>query len=200
MQVGFRQAKSTPTIAQDQRLAWLKELLSGESESLPYRAAGVLLLLYAQPLTRIASLQVDDVDRSGDETRIGLGKEPVSVPEPFAAQLNYHIDNRPNMRATAGNGYTPWLFPSISPGQHLDPQSIMFRLRKLGVNLRGSRSKALQELVSELPAPLVAEMLGYSDKVTQRHAELAGTSWARYAPSRSAEKLPKADPEELYLW
>ncbi|CPX73677.1 Uncharacterised protein [Mycobacteroides abscessus] len=35
-------------------------------------------------------LLVGDVDRSGDETRIGLGKEPVSVPEPFAAQLNYH--------------------------------------------------------------------------------------------------------------
>jgi hypothetical protein len=51
VQIGFRQAKATPTITQDQRLAWLKELLAGDSESLPYRVAGVLLLLYAQPLT-----------------------------------------------------------------------------------------------------------------------------------------------------
>ena len=44
----------------------------------------------------------------------------------------------------------------------------MHRLRRLGVNLLGSRNTALQELVSEIPAPLVAEMLGYSDKVTQK--------------------------------
>lgn len=61
MQIGFRQAKTTPAITQDQRLAWLKELLTGDSESLPYRVAGVLLLLYAQPLTKIAALQITAV-------------------------------------------------------------------------------------------------------------------------------------------
>ena len=61
----------------------------------------------------------------------------------------------------------------------------MHRLRDLGVGLPGSRNTALQELVSEVPAPLVAEMLGYSYQVTQRHAELAGTNWAKYAPSRN---------------
>ncbi|SIN22531.1 site-specific recombinase XerD [Mycobacteroides abscessus subsp. abscessus] len=61
VQIGFRQAKTTPAITQDQRLAWLKELLTGDSESLPYRVAGVLLLLYAQPLTKIAALQITAV-------------------------------------------------------------------------------------------------------------------------------------------
>lgn len=62
----------------------------------------------------------------------------------------------------------------------------MQRLRALGINLQGARNTALQTLVSEIPAPLVAEMLGYSDKVTQKHADLAGTTWANYATSRSA--------------
>lgn len=57
VQIGFRQAKTSPTITQDQRLAWLKDLLTGDSESLPYRVAGVLLLLCAQSLTKIAALQ-----------------------------------------------------------------------------------------------------------------------------------------------
>jgi DNA-binding MarR family transcriptional regulator len=35
----------------------------------------------------------------------------------------------------------------------------------------GSRNTALQEFVSEIPAPLVAEMLSYSDKVTQKVEE-----------------------------
>lgn len=56
----------------------------------------------------------------------------------------------------------------------------MHRLRGLGVNLLGSRNTALQELVSEVPAPLVAEMLGYSYQVTQQHAEEAGNAWAKY--------------------
>ena len=30
-------------------------------------------------------------------------------------------------------------------------------------------------------APVVAEMLGYSDQVTQRHADLASEPWGRYA-------------------
>jgi hypothetical protein len=52
----------------------------------------------------------------------------------------------------------------------------MHRLRGLGVNLLGSRNTALRELVSEVPAPLVAEMLGYSYQVTQKHAEEAGNA------------------------
>jgi hypothetical protein len=180
VQIGFRQAKTTPTITQEQRLAWIKELLTGDSESLPYRVAGVLLLLYAQPLTKIAGLQTTAIAQADGETRIALGREPIPVPEPFASQLNYHVHNRPNLRTAGGAMGTPWLFPSSRPGRHIDPQAIMHRLRWLGVNLLGSRNTALQELVSEIPAPLVAEMLGYSDQVTQRHAAEAGNAWARY--------------------
>jgi hypothetical protein len=66
------------------------------------------------------------------------------------------------------------------PTWYLDPQSIMLRLRKLGVDLLGGRNSALQNLVAEGPPPLVAELLGYSYQVTQRHAELAAQPWARY--------------------
>ncbi|WP_231963333.1 hypothetical protein [Mycobacterium adipatum] len=181
VQIGFRQARTTPTITQEQRLGWLKELLTGDAESLPYRVAGVLLLLYAQPLSKIAALQATAIARVDGETRIALGKEPIPVPEPFASQLNYHLHHRPNLRTAGGAIGTAWLFPSSRPGQHLDPQSIMHRLRWLGINLLGSRNTALQELASEIPAPLVADVLGYSDQVTQKHAAEAGNTWAAYA-------------------
>ncbi len=186
VQIEYRQARTTPTITQDQRLAWLKELLTGDSESLPYRVAGILLLLYAQPLTKIGGLQTTAIARVDGETRIALGKEPIPVPEPFASQLNHHLYHRPNQRTAGGAVGTPWLFPSSRPGRHLDPQSIMHRLRPLGINLRGSRNTALRELVSQIPPPLVAEMLGYSDKVTQRHAVEAGNTWAMYASTDRA--------------
>ena len=43
-----------------------------------------------------------------------------------------------------------------------------------------SEAMAPQELVSEIPAPLVTDMLGYSGQVTQKHAAEAGNSWAKY--------------------
>jgi hypothetical protein len=51
----------------------------------------------------------------------------------------------------------------------------------------------LQELVAQVPAPLVADMLGYSDQVTQKHAAEAGNIWAAYAstaPKRSSAIPP----------
>jgi hypothetical protein len=192
--IGFRQAKTSPTITQDQRLAWLKELLTGDSESLPYRVAGILLLLYAQPLTKIAALQTTAITRVDGETRIALGKEPIPVPEPFASQLNYHLYNRPNQQTTGGAIGTPWLFPSSRPGRHVDPQSIMQRLRRLGINLLGSRNTALRELVFEIPPPVVAEMLGYSDQVTQRYAAEAGNTWARYVSTTDRTNTPSKPP------
>ena len=91
------------------------------------------------------------------EMRILLSAEPVPVPAPFAGMLNHHLHNRPNLRTGGGMVANPWLFPGHYPGTHLDPQSIMQRLRKPGVNLLQGRNSALQNLVAEVPPPLVAE-------------------------------------------
>ena len=113
--------------------------------------------------------------------RISLEAEPVPVPEPFAGLLGHHLRNRPNLRTAGGSAGTPWLFPSSYPGKHVDSQSIMKRLRDLGVNLLGARNSAIQSLVAEVPAPLVvAELLGYSYQIAQRHAEIAAQPWSRY--------------------
>jgi hypothetical protein len=91
-----------------------------------------------------------------------------------------HVQDRPNLRTAGGSASTPWLFPGYHAGKHLDAQSIMQRLRKLGINLRAARNIALQTLVTEAPPPISAEMLGYSYQVAHRHAELAGQRWSRY--------------------
>jgi hypothetical protein len=67
--------------------------------------------------------------------------------------LRDHLTNRPNLRTTGGTRDTPWLFPGSHAGKHLDPQSIMHRLRKLGINLLGARDSAIQNLAAEVPRP-----------------------------------------------
>jgi len=71
----------------------------------------------------------------------------------------------------------------------------MHRLRWLGINTLGSRNTALRELVAQVPAPLVADMLGYSDQVTQKHAAEAGNTWAAYA-STAAERSRVIPPQQ----
>lgn len=181
--VQHRAARTSRSLTQDQRLAWINELLQGASESLPYRVAGMLLLLYAQPLVKVVTLQIDAVDDNPDGMSITLGQKPTDVPEPFAQLLRDHIARRPNLRTGAGPD-SPWLFPSTRAGRHLHPNTVMDRLRSLGVNLLGARNRAIGELVLECPPSLVAEALGYSTQVAFLHAEKAAEPWARYAGRR----------------
>jgi hypothetical protein len=130
VQIDYRQARTSRVLTQEQRLAWLKELLTGDAESLPYRVAGTLLLLYAQPLVRIAALPTGAVVLTPHETRITLGAEPAPVPDPFAGMLKHHLMNRPNLRSGGGGSVVnPWMFPGFHPGKHLDPQAIMQALQ-----------------------------------------------------------------------
>ena len=175
-----RSAKTSPSLSQDQRLAWIHELVTGNSESLPYRVAGMLLLLYAQPLVRVVTLPTSVIDDSDTGMSINLGQHPTDVPEPFASLLREHLATRPNLRTGAGPD-SPWLFPSTLAGRHLHPNTVMDRLRDLGVNLLGARNRAIGELVLECPPSLVAEALGYSTKVAFLHADKAAEPWARYA-------------------
>ncbi|HUO41041.1 MAG TPA: recombinase XerD [Mycobacterium sp.] len=187
VQITHQQAPPSRALTQQQRLAWLRELVDGDSESLAYRVAGILLLLFGQPLTRIAALPTSAITFTENDVRISLGQEPIPVPQPFADMLGNHMASRPNLGTTGGVAATPWLFPSSRPGRHLGPQFIMTRLCNLGINLLGARNTALQSLVVEAPPPLVAELLGYSYHTAQRHAEIAAQPWARYVTKTAAE-------------
>jgi hypothetical protein len=63
----------------------------------------------------------------------------------------------------------------------------MDRLRPIGIDLLGARNAALRDLVCQVPAPIVATQLGYSHRVTQRHAELAAEPMSKYASIRSGD-------------
>jgi hypothetical protein len=186
IEMGHYTAKTRPTITPDQRLAWLRDLLTGTSESLPYRVAGALLLLYAQPLVRVAKLRVDAIEtnETTDNLRVTFGRHPVPVPGPFADLLRQHLASRPNLR-TGSDVQSPWLFPGSRAGQHLHPNTIMVRLRSVGIDLRGARNTALDELLTLTPPSLVADALGYSHQIAFLHADAAGDAWSRYVNLRT---------------
>jgi hypothetical protein len=143
------------------------------------RTTGLLVLVFAQPIVRIIELRVDNVSLTPEGVAITFGDTPVPIPAPFAQLLLEHIENRPNQRN--GNRDSEWLFPRNRAGRHIHANTLLDRLRQLGISLLGARNRALRDLISEVPAPIVAGLLGYSDQVTQRHAEAVASPMARYA-------------------
>jgi hypothetical protein len=106
-------------------------------------------------------MTVDQVQLTDDGPVLSLGRDPIPVPVPFATLLLEHLAACSNLRTT-NTGGSRWLFPSTRGGRHLHPNTLMDRLRGLGIDLQGARSTALHEMVANAPAPIVAEMLGYS--------------------------------------
>ncbi|MCO5996999.1 hypothetical protein [Actinoallomurus rhizosphaericola] len=66
------------------------------------RVAAMFLPLYAQPLVRIARLEVDAVTESAEGMFVRLGEVLTPVPEPFAAMLRTHLASLPNLRTGSG--------------------------------------------------------------------------------------------------
>jgi hypothetical protein len=164
-----------------ERMTLLGQLLNGHSLPLRPRVAAVLVLLYAQPLSRIVRLTIDDVLRDGDQVLLRLGEPPSPIPTPFAQLILAWIDTRDNMN-TATNPDSRWLFPGRRAGQPMHPRSLAGLVSKLGVPTNAGRTAAIRQHVLEMPAPVVADALSYHPVTTAKIATQVGVTWNRYAP------------------
>lgn len=95
-----------PPMSQDRRLALFRQFLTDTQIPLRTRVAACLVLLYAQPVSRLVRLAVHDVVQDDGQVSVRLGDPPTPVPEPFAAMLVDLTANRANM-----NPDSDWLFP-----------------------------------------------------------------------------------------
>jgi hypothetical protein len=78
-----RRARGTRTgIEDDHRWALVRRLLHDDSVSIQDRVAGLLLLLFGQPLSKVARLTRDQIVHDDTRTRIMLGAEPLDLPSP----------------------------------------------------------------------------------------------------------------------
>lgn len=155
--------------------------------SLEDRVAALLVLLYAQPLGKIAALTVDDIDKTEDGTFLRLGTEPLLLVPPLDALVAALPITKPF--GTARTLADPrWLFPGKNAGQHQHPTSLMGRLNRLGILTRASRNTAMLHLASTVPPAVFASLIGISIGAATRWAQHAGGNWSTYA------SLPRARP------
>ncbi|WP_143709982.1 phage integrase family protein [Kocuria flava] len=169
-----------PVISEDQRWAWVAELLHTEELPLPARVSGLLVLLYGATLTRLVSLPREAVTLEDTTTWITLGTDPIQLPDKIGRLLRRLLDTA---TPHVGEGST-WLFPGARPGRHLTTAALTAPLARRGINLQAGKSAALITLAREVPPSVLADLLGLSLEATTRWSALAGHDWTSYPVTR----------------
>ncbi|MFD9664865.1 hypothetical protein ACFWAY_25115 [Rhodococcus sp. NPDC059968] len=161
-----------------QQARWLLHDDTVEPED---RVAGLLVLLYAQWPAVISRLTLDHVDTNDDRTLLRLGPEPVVVPDPLAGLIRQVVGTRRGHAVIGDQGTSAWLFPGGRPGRPISAERLAERLRQLGIRSGQSRSAALFQLATDLPAALLARMLGIHLGVAVAWQRASSGDWATYA-------------------
>ena len=178
-----------------ERVSQLGRILTDHDLPLRTRAAAAIVLLYAQPLSRIVRLTLDDVIRDGDQVLLRLGEPPSPVPGPVADLLLSWIGSRNNMN-TATNRNSALLFPGRRAGQPVRPDYLATLLNDIGIPTTAGRTSAIRQHVMEMPSPVVADALSYHPNTTARLAAQAAGTFSRYAPGDHARPSPGRKPGE----
>ena len=112
----------------EQRLALIARLASDDSLELRTRVAGLLILLYGQPLARIIRIQLDDIQHHDEQTTLNLGRTGLLVAEPVGGLLRM-LALRPEGSTLHDRAHTQWLFPGHTAGQPITEERLRRRLR-----------------------------------------------------------------------
>ncbi|MFF7415410.1 hypothetical protein [Streptomyces lydicus] len=172
--------RGTTFIDQDARWELIRRLLHDEVIDIADRVAGLLVLLFAQPLTRVVRMTPNEIVSSGEVVTLVLGSEPVVLPPPLDA-LFLRLRDQPVQHPRTDETDRKWLFPGGSPDTPLSVQRLMSRLHALGIHSRPARNTTLRDRASELPAVVLSKLLGVHIRTAVHWSRTTGTPGAEYA-------------------
>jgi len=115
----------------------------------------------------------------------------VVLPEPLASLTRDLLANRRGHAVLGDQGTSPWLLPGGQPGRPISADRLGQRLRSIGIRPAQARSTALFQLATELPAAILARMLGIHIKVAVQWQQASAGDWAAYAAEVSRRNSPK---------
>ena len=78
------------------------------------RVAGLLVICYGQPATRIVELTIDQIRQHNQTTTIRLGVTDIDLPEPVGNLVGRLAAERKS-RAVVDSPDAKWLFPAPTP-------------------------------------------------------------------------------------
>nr|WP_246643306.1 MULTISPECIES: hypothetical protein [Streptomyces violaceusniger group] len=173
----------------DERWTLARRLLHDDALDTVDRVAGLLLLLYAQPLARIATLTLDQLTQRVTDhgVQVRLGSKPLGLPPPLGALLLDLVDRRHGRAVVGRTMDLTWLLPGGAPGRPISARQLMRRLSRLGIQARLSRNTALIDLAAQLPATVLSDLLNLHTGTATAWNDVAGNTRAGYAAELSSE-------------
>ena len=172
------------TMADEQRWQHVERLLHDDTLRGYTRIGGLFTLLFAQPLSRIVAMRTSQITIDAD-SRVGVTFHTVAIQMPALVDqlILDHVRRRGQSLYASRN--TGWLFPGGKPGQHLHTENIRGQLVAADIKPYESRKAALFGLAAQMPAPVLAELLGITDTNAADWARLAARDWTGYIADRS---------------
>lgn len=184
---------------EEERWALLRRCLHDENVSLRLRVAGALVLLYGQIPSRIVALTAQSLTKTASGSYLCLRDRPVLLPPSLAALLTQLVALNNGRPPTTSEQNPAWLFPGVRMGTHMDHGRLTLLLnRKIGVYVRPARGAALSDFAGDLPASVLAELLGLSISAATGWAAVAARNQACYLEARIAETAQQPDGAEPF--
>lgn len=146
----------------------------------------------AEPSRPNWTLTTDRVTQDGEHVLLHLGDRPVRLPAPMDALMLDLVARRGTDALIRHE--SDWLFPGRTAGRPLHESMLLKRLRAVGVSTRQGRSTALPALAQEVPAGLLAKMLGVHITVAVAWQRASAGDWMGYAADVAARSAAGARP------
>ncbi|MFK0258657.1 hypothetical protein [Streptomyces sp. NPDC090445] len=170
---------------EDSRWDLLQQCLTDIRLDLDVRAAGAILLLFGQHLTRIASLPTAALTTHDGTVYLTLGRTPIPLPTTLADILTTLAD-RPAPQGWAANTSAGWLFPSDLPGAHISARRPQPTPGRPAHPQPARPNHSLVALACDLPPAVLGPMLGLHPITAVRWRRRAATDWTAYLEARTA--------------
>ncbi|MBV9161955.1 MAG: hypothetical protein JO281_10490 [Pseudonocardiales bacterium] len=172
-----------PTRALDDQARWdaARRLLHEDTLNTRDRVAGLLILLYAQKTATISRMTTGHIETADHTVQLRLGSAPITLPGPLADLALQLMAEHHGHATTGANTPSPWLFPGGQPGRPISAGHLGQRLKALGIHPGQARSTALFQLATELPAAILARMLGIHINVAVAWQRASSGDWMTYA-------------------
>jgi hypothetical protein len=172
------------TVSDAQRWAAVERLLHDETLRRYTRIGGLLTVLFAQPLSRIVAMRTSQITVTDDRTvHVTFNTIPIQMPPVLDDLIREHLEHRG--KSLYASRQTGWLFPGGNPGHHLATENIRSQLVAIGIKPNENRKAALFQLARDMPAPVLAELIGITHHNAADWAKLAARDWTDYIAERA---------------
>lgn len=113
-----------------------------------------------------------------------LGQTPVLLPPALALLIDEQLQQPARAPFGSITNGTRWLFPSPHPGRHVEPKTLYMRLATIGITVRPGRRAALMALAQDLPAAVLARLVGLHVTTAAAWSRELKRDWSAYLSTR----------------